>query len=203
MFEKSFIDNPFAYSRDMLASLIWGFNYTDDPVYLHERERVNTFDRGDNLDPGVSKLLCEIAQQKMQDKLASIKQLDAKRDSFVKFSAGMIVFLAAASKAFSFPLMAFKLSILCFLVSAVILFLSRRVIEVPAIAPIQDLREGIGLAGDAHDWLAGSLHKSCEGYTAIENVIARHINFALWWLIAGLILIALVAIGFQSVEITS
>lgn len=203
MFEHSFLGNPCAYLADMFRTLLFGFEYSNDETYLRERQRVNEFTHDNELDADTSILLCDIAQQKMRDKFDCLKTLDAKRDSFIKFASGMIVFLAAASKAFSFPLVAFKLSLVCFLISTVVLLLSRRVIEVPSIAPIQSLREGIGKAANARDWLAASLHKSCEGYTVIETVVASHINFALFWMIVGLTLVTLVAIGFGPAEITS
>lgn len=202
MFESSFRQNPFAYLRDQFQSLVFGFEFDADQQYLAEVERSNDFRQRDELPSDVSSVLFDLAQQKLRDKIAGLNALDAKRDSLMKFAAGMIVFLAAASKAFAFSVVPFQGALVCFLLAAIVMVMSRRVMDVPAIASIQDIRDGIGKARNSRDWLAASLHKSCEGFAAIERVIACQINFGLFWIVLGLILLVAVTLGLELPAVT-
>jgi hypothetical protein len=161
-----------------------------DPIYVEQCQDADSF-RQVLIGAETSKLLLEFARQKYSERLDSVNRLDAKRDAFAKFAGGMIAFLATAVKAFDVsPHLPMKFSILCLLVSVVILLASRRTIRVPFQASIQSVRAGIGRVENPSDWIAGSLHKSTEGLRVVEDIIAAHLNFALCWLLLGLVALA-------------
>jgi len=179
-----FLNNPFQFA----CTLLFELDYSRDSSYEKESTEADGFDQSSDLTEDTNALLLEHARMKYEEKRDSVNRLDAKRDSFMKFACGMLAFLAAASRAFNIAIDApMKVAFVFFLVGVTVLLLSRRSVSVPSMLGIQHLRDGIGKVPNPRDWMAASLHKSCEGLRVIELIISAHINFALVWILLGLI----------------
>ncbi len=196
---KSFIENPFVF----LQSLWVDPRHLEDEEYKRHKAKADAFEQ-DELSEETATLLLEQSRLKVVETVAGFERLDDKRDSFIKFSSGMLVFLAAASRAFSFELnFPLKLSAFCFLIAAIVLLLSRRTVPVPATSTIQSFREGIGKVPQPNDWVSAALHKTCEGLKVHGNIVGHHLNFALFWLIVGLVCLVITVFSLKPPSATT
>ncbi len=190
---------------DFFDSLINPPKYTDREPYISEEARVDAFVRRDadgneiKLEPEVSQVLLEEARLKYHDKMETLDRLDEKRDSMIKFSSGMIVFMASASRVFEFPITAcMQSAFVLFLLAIALLILSRRTVQIPSAPTIQDLREDLGSALDPRDRIASSLHLTCSGIRVFEVIIGYHYNVAMYLILAGLFCLIPVVFGISS-----
>lgn len=179
---------PVSWS-DFFKSLVTDPQVLIDREYQVERERADRF-KQEKLDPPTGELLLSYAREHYSEMVESVDGLNKKRDGLIKFVSGMIAFLFASIKALDVPInVAFVFTFACFLIALMVLLLSHRAVSVPAQPTIQDIRQGIGLAEQPHDWIAASLHKSSFALCVFQDLIAAHLNFALVWIVIGLFLL--------------
>jgi hypothetical protein len=168
--------------------------WEDDPQFVAAEKVANAFTQR-TLERETAKLLIDQANLKYAERLANFEQLDRKREWLITFGMGAVTALAAVTKVTSPPpspagMTALACSLGLFIVAVLILVFSRRVTRFPGRLSIQSLREALSHEQvQPEDWLAASIHKSCEALRVLENRVAYHTNLAL-----GFICVALIAL---------
>lgn len=177
-----------------LRTLIYDINWTADPGYQRELDRVRVFVREVGLTEGELKLILDQARTKYDERQRQLVALFQKREEFLRF----IMTMAAATAAFiaaykvpAGPLVAASLG--CCAAATLILLLSRRVATIPSQLTIQDFRE-IAANEETEDILAESLHMTCEATRVIERAVAAHLNVALVIISLAIVLLVSAAI---------
>lgn len=194
--------NPFSPLVDPLKSLRSFFNVDVecDRRYVAAAKRADEFEQRE-LSPEARQLLIKHADAKYDERVHELELLDRKREWLVTFNMSAVTFLVGAQRFAAHPLTGmvrffFASTVLCLLAAVAVLLLSRRVISGPSRFTIQEMREGVAHEGisEPEDWLAASLHKTCEAYRCHQDAIAAHINFALCFVFAALFSLAIIAV---------
>lgn len=194
----SFLRHPVRF----LLSFITDPDYETDESYKSQKAAADSFVQA-TLSPESRSLLLDFAKANWSDCLSNFRRLDDKRESFIKFTGGVLVIMSATSRSIQIGNVWYLQSAcFAFLVSLIVLLLSRRVVGVPMLASIQSFRETMrdaelwnaskanaGQPVFAEDLAAATFHKSCEALAVVENVMASHINFALIWMLLGMSLL--------------
>lgn len=193
--------SPLVDPRNFGRSLFLELRPEDDPRYVAAAKRADEFEQRE-LSKEARELLLKHADAKYGERIAELEHLDKKREWLITFSMGAVTFLVGAQQIAGRALAGwtgvfFVLTVICFLVAIGVLLLSRRVVTFPTRFTIQELREGLKHEGmtEQEDWVAASLHKTCEALRVHEDAIGAHMNFALCWIFAALFWLAIIAIS--------
>lgn len=195
--------NPFSVLADpckFFRSLLCDIRLDEEERHVDAVRAANSFQQVP-LSPEARALLIQHADAKYGERLKELEQLERKREWLATFCMGAVTFLVGARHVAARPPtgaahLLFGVAIAAFLCALAILLLSRRVVLSQSRFSIQTLREGLAHEGmrEPEDWIAASLHKTCEDIRVHQDAIAAHLNCALAFVFVALSMLLLIAI---------
>lgn len=177
-----------------ITSLLIRLHPRRDPRYLSEVRRTTALNAQPLWDvaQAAKEAILPYAYRSYDETRGDFLRLEAKCDEFLRLVATLFAAVIAGVGAKVLPLGGGVLLALgALLLAAIILALSRMASPKPALTAISEIRQTMRLPGVEPEWIAGCLAVSETEIQAAATIRSRHLNAAIWCIVAFFIGLAL------------